>query len=267
MRRIWVCILAVTLLSSCQSYKKVIYVQDAGKAVDLSAAKQESLPAPVVKNGDQLMITVNTVSPEASASFNPPLVPDPAQSATQVNKTMSAPALLTYIVDANGEILFPILGRVKVAGMSKPQVEAAIHDRIYPKYVKEDPMVTLRFLSYKVAVLGEVARPGAVTTTGERITLFDALAQVGDLTIYGRRDNVLLIREDEKGKRETFRIDLTDGRLIDSPYYFLQQNDVVYVQPNKQKAHGASFGAGEQMTLSIIGSVVSVASLMIAVFK
>ena len=245
----------------------VIYVQDAGKAVDLSAAKQESQPAPVVKNGDQLMITVHTVSPEASASFNLPLQADPTRSSGQPNRMSSVSALQTYIVDANGEIVFPILGRVKLAGMSKPQVEAAIHDRIYPKYMKEDPMVTVRNLSFKVSVMGEVARPGVVSVSNERISIFEALTQAGDLTIYGKRDNVLLIREDAKGKRETYRLDLTDKGLIQSPYYFLQQNDVVYVQPNKQKARARYFGAGEQMTLSIIGSLVSVASLLIAVLK
>ncbi|WP_243348762.1 polysaccharide biosynthesis/export family protein [Parabacteroides sp. FAFU027] len=267
MKKVLLCLFVVLMLFSCESYKKVVYVQGAGKAAVLQDSLQLAPPSPVVKFGDQLMITVNTISPEAALPFNPPLVPDPSQLSSQPNKTSSVAALQTYIVDAAGEINFPVIGRIRVAGMTRSELESSIRDRIYPKYMKEDPMVTVRNLSFKVSVMGEVARPGVVSVSNERISIFEALTQAGDLTIYGKRDNVLLIREDAKGKRETYRLDLTDKGLIQSPYYFLQQNDVVYVQPNKQKARARYFGAGEQMTLSIIGSLVSVASLLIAVLK
>lgn len=263
MRRFYLTlIIVVSLFSSCKSYKKVVYVQDAGQAVSLSAEVQESVPAPMIKNGDQLMITINTPSPEAALPFNPPLVPDPTLAVSQPGRMNSQMALLTYLVDTQGEINFPVLGKIKVAGLDKNQLESLIRGQIYPRYLKENPMVTVRFMNFKVSVLGEVSRPGSFAVSNERISILDALSQAGDMTLYGRRDNVLLIREDAQGKRTNYRIDLTDKNLISSPYYFLQQNDVLYVQPNKQRARGSAFGAAETISISVVGTLISVVSLI-----
>lgn len=252
----------VSLFSSCKSYKKVVYVQEAGQAVSLSAAAQEGVPAPTIKNGDQLMITVNTPSPEAALPFNPSLIPDPTQLSGSNSRVTSTAALQNYLVDTKGEINFPVIGKMKVAGINKAELELLIRDKIYPRYLKEDPIVTVRYMNFKISVLGEVTRPGSISVTNERISIFDALSQAGDLSIYGRRENVLLIREDAEGKRTNYRINLTDKDLIQSPYYFLQQNDVIYVEPNKQKARNSAFGTAETMSVSVVGIFISVASLI-----
>lgn len=254
-------IVILLLFTSCGSSKRVTYLQQAGVSIDLSQSPLDSLPAPTIKNGDQLMITVNTTTPEASVMFNAPLVPDITQN-YRLNSTTSTAALQTYMVDTNGEIAFPVIGRLRVAGMNKKQLERMIHDRIFPRYMKEDPVITIRYINFKVSVLGEVNRPGAITAPNERISILDALSQAGDLTIYGRRDNVLLIREDARGKRINFRINLTDKNLITSQYYFLQQNDVIYVEPNKQRARGSAFGVAETLSISVVGTLISLASLI-----
>ncbi len=252
--------------TSCNSYKKVAYVQEAGVTVDLAANQQDALPAPVIKNGDQLMITVNTLTPEASLMFNAPLIPDVTQGGVST-RTATTAALQTYLVDTKGEIYFPVLGKLKVAGLDKLQLESLIYDKIYPRYTKEDPMVTVRYMNFKVSVLGEVTRPGSYSVSNERISILDALSQAGDLTIYGRRENVLLIREDAQGKRTNYRINLTDKNLIASPYYFLQQNDVIYVEPNKQKARNSAFGTAETLSISIVGTLISLAALIATLTK
>jgi len=260
-------LILLILFSSCGAYKRVVYVQSVGKPVDLSASKQITTPEIVFKNGDMLMITVSTVSPEASASFNPPLIADANQSVTEPNKMSFTSSLITYIVDINGEISFPVLGKIKVAGLKKSELEKFIKSSIYPRYIKEDPMIIVRLLNYRISVLGDVGRPGMYSFSNERITIFEALTNAGDLSVYGKRKDILLVREDGEGRRLTYRIDLTDPALIESSYYFLQQNDVIYVEPNGPKRRSSYFGVGESMTLGIIGTLLSVTSFMIAILR
>ena len=133
--------------------------------------------------------------------------------------------------------------------------------------MKEEPIITVRFANYKVSVLGEVNRPGAYQIDNEKVTIIDALATAGDLTIYGRRDNILLLRESENGTKTTYRIDLRDKRLIYSEFYYLEQNDVIYVQPNNPRARGSALGAAEAITVSVVGTLISLTSLIINVIK
>ncbi len=255
------------LLTACHSSKNVVYVQNAGVPIDLSKSILPSLPELVVKNGDMLMITVSTISPEASVPFNPPLISDPNRIAAAVSSTTSTPTPLSYLVDDRGYISFPVIGKVFVAGLSRIQIEELIKSSIYPRFLKEDPIITVRLTNYRISVLGEVSRPGVITTTNDRISIFEALALSGDMTIYGQRENVLLIREDMKGKRETYRVDLRDKNLIQSPYFYLQQNDVVYVQPNNVKTKSSAIGTGEYLIFSVIGSLISVTSLLISILR
>lgn len=147
--------------------------------------------------------------------------------------------------------------------MTKKEAEKKIYSLVYPKYLKEEPIVNIRFLNYKVAVLGEVARPGLYTSENEQMTLFDALASAGDLTIYGNRKNVLLVRENADGERSVRRIDLQDKDvLLNNDIYYLQQNDKIIVSPNKAKGNNSSFGTFESLALSGLSILISVIAII-----
>jgi polysaccharide export outer membrane protein len=172
--------------------------------------------------------------------------------------------LQNYIVDNAGNIEFPVLGTLHVAGLTRVQVQNLIKSKIYPQFLKEEPVINVRFQNYKISVLGEVARPGSFTATNEQCTLFDALAMAGDLTIYGKRENVMLIREYADGSKAVYRINLQDKDLVLNPQiYYLQQNDVLIIEPNKTKARAAGIGSSETFTISIISTLISVATLII----
>lgn len=254
-------IVSTLLLSSCKSYQKIVYFQEAGQTTNLAETHQDVYPEPIIKNGDLLMITVNTESPEAASAFNPPIISDPSEVKSP-SKMTSVGVLQSYLVDESGEITFPIIGKLKVAGLTRKQLETFIGDQTYPRFLKEKPMVVAKILNYTVSVLGEVNKPGTVQVENARISITKALSDAGDLTIYGRRDNVMLIREDQWGKRTTYRINLTDKNLITSPFYFLQQNDVIYVEPNQSKARSSMIGASESLSFTIVGTLISIVSLI-----
>jgi polysaccharide export outer membrane protein len=150
--------------------------------------------------------------------------------------------------------------------MTKNELSDYIEKQIYPRYMKEEPIINIRFANFKVSVLGEVIKPGICTIDNEQVSILEAIALAGDLTIYGRRDNILLIRENN-GKRVTVRIDLRDKRLIESPYYYLQQNDILYVQPNNPKSRSSALGVAETLSISVVGTLISLTSLFVTLFK
>jgi len=258
------------LLFSCNTIKEIAYLQDAGTPIDFKSGEQAIRPDAILKPGDLLIITVNSNTPEAAQPFNLPLIPGGeglnSYGISKANISGGA-GLQNYLVDIEGNINFPILGKIHVAGMKKNELTTLLKSKIYPFFMKEEPIITARFANYKISVLGEVNRPGAYNVDNEKLDLFEAIAMVGDLTIYGRRDNVLLIREDEKGKKTTYRIDLRDKRLLDSPYFYLQQNDVLYVQPNNPRSRGAALGAAEALSISVVGTLISLTSLIINIVK
>ena len=174
----------------------------------------------------------------------------------------------TYLVDNAGFINFPVVGQLKVGGMTKRECENYIRDKILPYMSKtENPIVTVKMASFKVAVGGEVKSPGVYTVDQEKISIIEALARAGDLTSYGRRENVLLMREDSTGKKTFHRINLNDANLVNSPYYYLQQNDYVYVEPNKVQAQNSAIGSSVTIWFSVLSVVTSVASLVVTVLK
>jgi len=251
--------------------KKIVYVQNAGSPVSYADTTKSKIPDPKLKVGDLLVITVNANTPEAAQPFNLPLVPNQGlnsydPSATTISSS-SGGGLQNYLIDTNGEITFPIIGKIKAVGMTKTALSDFIKDKIHPFYIKEDPIISIRYANYKVSVLGEVARPSVYTIQNEKINIFEAIALAGDLTIYGKRDNVLLIRENDNGKRETLRIDLRDERLINSAYYYLQQNDVLYIQPNKPKSRASGLSTAETVSISVIGTLISLTSLIVTLLK
>lgn len=261
-RILFILSIAFLSLSSCKSYKKIVYFQEAGQSISLAESQQDILPEPIIKNGDLLLITVNTESPDAALPFNPTLIPEITELKGSLVKTTTMATPQTYLVDGNGEIPFPIVGKLKVGGLTRSQLELFVKEQIYPRFLKENPMVVAKIINFNVSIMGEVARPGSIQVNNERITITSAIAQAGDLTIYGRRDNILLIREDQKGKRTGYRIDLTDKNLINSPFYFLQQNDVLYIEPNKTKSRTSVIGSAETLSFTIVGTLISIISLI-----
>ena len=254
-------VLLVALVSSCRAPKNVAYLQNSDY-VDLSS---EYLYDAKIMPKDILTITVNTVNPEAAAPFN--LTVSTALN-IQTRSTNSQPALQTYLVDNAGMIDFPVLGRLAVGGLTKSECEKFIHDKITPYLnANENPVVTVRMSSYSISVLGEVARPGSYQVSREKINILEALAQAGDLTIYGVRENVKLIRENAKGHKEIHTINLNDANLLTSPYYYLQQNDIVYVEPNKVKSRNSSIGQSTTLWISATSILISMASLLYNILK
>ena len=257
-------ILTLLLMSitSCQSTKNIAYIQNSDS---ISYDQSRFLYDAKIMPKDQLTITVNTVNPEASLPFNLLL-----QNAYTQGRTMSTTGgtLMPYLVDNDGYINFPVVGRLKVSGLTKSECESLLLDKIRPYMAEtENPVVTVRMSSYSVSVLGEVARPGSFQVGREKITILEALAQAGDLTIYGVRDKVKLIREDATGKKEIHTLDLTDANIVNSPYYYLQQNDIVYVEPNKVKAQNASVGSMTTLWFSATSILISLTSLIYNILK
>ena len=206
---------------------------------------------------DLLVITVNATDPLVAAPFN--LIVQTSIT-TSVFAT-SQPSLQQYLVDNDGMINFPVLGRLKVGNMTKREVEEMIREKLRP-YITEEPIVTVRMANYKISVLGEVAKPGTFTISNEKVNILEALSMAGDMTIYGVRDDVKLIREDEDGKREIIKLNLTNAAIVTSPYYYLKQNDIVYVKPNKMKAKNSDIGNTTSLWFTGTSILVSIASLL-----
>ena len=250
--------LCALLLSGCSSYKKVPYLQDA----DVVNNMQKSLhmyDAQIMPK-DLLTITVNTTDPEAAAPFNLTV-----QSSVNVARSTSLtqqPTLQQYLVSNEGTIDFPVLGRLQVSGLTKSEAENLIREKL-GTYLKEEPIVTVRMSNYKISVLGEVARPGMFTINNEKVNIFEALALAGDLTIWGQRDDVKLIREDAAGQRQIINLNLNKADIVASPYYYLQQNDILYVTPNKTRAKNSDIGQSTSLWFSATSILVSIANIIV----
>ena len=251
------------LLVSCTSYKSVPYLQNPdavnnyGKTIPLYDAK--------IMPKDLLSITVNTTDPQAAAPFNL-TVQTPINAAVTNITTTTQPALQQYLVNNVGEIDFPVIGRLQVGGLTKNKAEDLIREKLQP-YLKETPIVTVRMSNYKISVLGEVNKPGTFTVSNEKVNVLEALAMAGDMTVYGIRDDVRLVREDAQGKREIISLDLNNADVILSPYYYLQQNDIVYITPNKTKARNSDIGNSTTLWFSATSILVSIASLLATILR
>lgn len=257
-------LLALPLLFvGCTSYKNVPYLQN--PEVVNNSEKTLPLYDAKIMPKDLLSITVNTTDPKAATPFNL-TVQTPLNTALANINTTTQPTLQQYLVNNTGEIDFPVIGTLKVGGLTKDEAEDLIREKLKP-YLKEDPIVTVRMANYKISVLGEVARPGSFTISNEKVNVLEALAMAGDMTIYGVRDNVKLIREDVNGKREIINLNLNDASIITSPYYYLKQYDILYVTPNKTKAKNSDIGNSTTLWVSATSILVSVASLLVNILK
>lgn len=252
----------IMFVGSCSSSKHVAYFQNIDT---VSLAASRGLYDARIMPKDQLTITVQTSNPEASAPFNLSM---PGTAGVQGSLSRSSGSPQGYLVDNNGNINFPIVGTIHVAGKTKSECEAMIKEKVMPYLnARENPIVTVRMSSYRVTVIGEVESPGVIPVTTEKISIIEALASAGDLGIYGKRGNVLLIREDATGEKHAVRINLNDANILNSPYYYLQQNDILYVEPNAVKSKNSSIGASTSLWFSFVGIVTSVASLLVNVLR
>lgn len=252
--------LLLFLFTACQSYKKVPYLQDA--EVVLYRVQNEQLYDAKIMPKDLLTIVVSCTSPELAAPFNLTVATNGL-----VTTSISAQSVLQqYLVDNEGKVDFPVLGELKLGGLTKKQAEKMIIDKLKP-YIKETPIVTVRMVNYKISVIGEVARPGTFTISNEKVNLLEALAMAGDMTVYGLRNDIKLIREDANGKQEIIPLDLNKAETILSPYYWLQQNDIVYVTPNKAKARNSDIGNSTSLWFSATSILISIASLLYNILR
>jgi polysaccharide export outer membrane protein len=244
--------LLLLVSSSCVNTKKAVYFVDQGNA---SVPGTTSVPPVIIQSNDLLSISVNSRDKEATLLFNSFNV-----SGTSYSSSAGTNAQVNgYQVDTDGNIKVPFLGVIKAAGLTENALSDLITKQLIDKKLLIDPVVNVRHLNFKVTVLGEVAHPTVVTVPNGKISLLEALGLAGDLTIYAKRDNVLLIRE-EKGQKTTKRIDLNSSELFSSPYYYLQSNDVVYVEPNKAKVGSSSRG---QQLLPIVLSGLSFVAILV----
>lgn len=264
LKRLTLGVLLAFLLVSCQSYKKVPYLQDTALVNDTEQSVRQT--AVKVMPKDLLTIAVSCSTPELAAPFN--LVNSGTASGAE-GKVMAqgtSSALQQYLVDNQGNINFPVLGEIHVGGLTKLEIENLIIDKL-KVYLKEAPLVTVRIVNYRISVLGEVTKPGSFVVSNEKINLLEALAMAGDLTIYGMRDNVKLIRTGQDNKQEIITMDLNKAETVLSPYYQLQQNDIIYVTPNKTKAKNSDIGASTGLWFSGVSILVSLANLLITILR
>jgi polysaccharide export outer membrane protein len=237
-------------LTSCTSKKKIAYFQDVKN--DFSVMNYE----PTLQEDDVLMIVISSINPEVAAPYNLKTVI--VQSNSEVS--LAQERLQTYLIDQEGNIEFPILGKVHLAGLTRTEGVELIKKKLN-SHIK-DPVVNLRILNYKISVLGEVNKPGVYPLQSERITLLEAISLAGDLSIYGKRTDVLVIRED-KGVKTINKIDLTNSNFINSDFYYLNQNDVVYVEPNKTKVNSSIIGPNVAIGISAASLLVTILALTI----
>jgi polysaccharide export outer membrane protein len=245
------------LLTGCHSRENVVYIHNAserGTQVNPYAYSAQ------IKCDDQLNIIVNSQDPELAAPFNMTLT----QQAFTGGKTIASYSGGTpqaFWVDANGDIEYPTMGKIHVLGMTRNELADSIQNYLKNNNLILDAVVNITFQNYKISVIGEVTRPGQFSFTQDRISIFDAIALAGDLTIFGERDKVRLIRE-ENGGQTVYDIDLRDADLITSPYYYLHQNDVIYVEPNKSKATNREVSNLYTFGISLVSLAVTMATFI-----
>lgn len=254
-------VLLLLAFTSCTSYKKVPYLQNSRELASATAELHEAKIMP------QDLLTITVVCPEdptAAMAYN---LVAPADIANSGRNVLTAqPSLQNYIVGNDGTVRIPSIGVMKIAGLTLPEAEKAIYERV-KKSIISDVVVTVRFVDFKVSVLGEVTSPGTYTVKNGKINIFEALSMAKDMTIWGLRDNVKIVREDKDGNKNVYEVNLNDANIVNSPYYYLQQNDVVYVTPNESKAKNSDVGSSTSLWFSATSILVSLVSLLYNILK
>ena len=256
-------VMTIIMFASCGQVKDIAYFQD--KALD-HPEEIDRHGGIVIQPKDMISIVVSSRNPELSAMFNLPVVN--YQAGSETVSTGGQQRLLGYVVDNNGYIDFPVLGTMKVAGMTRWELSEYIKDTLLKKGYLNDAVVTVEFMNFKVSVLGEVNSPGTYTIEGDKVTVLQALSLAGDLTIFGKRENVTVIREQD-GERVFYNVDLCSVNMFSSPAYNLQQNDIIYVEPSEIRARQSTVDDKGLRTTSILVSsgslLVSIATLIVSI--
>lgn len=262
-----ICLAAAIASCGSKTYKNIDYLQNVLRdtTMSLNTNFNEGI---IVQPKDMISIVVTSRNPELSAMFN--LASVTYQAGSESGVSGGYQRIMGYSVDENGDIDFPILGKLHVAGLNRWGVAEVVKNELVKRNLLKDAVVTVEFLNFKISVVGEVSRPGTFNVTGDRINILEAISLAGDLTIYGKRDNVTVIRE-QNGKRQLYKIDLRDTELFKSPAYYLQQNDVVYVQPNKVRAGQSTINENSFRSVSfwttLSASLLSIANLIVTISK
>jgi polysaccharide export outer membrane protein len=277
------CAIVVILLSftlpSCLSTRQLTYMQGSFDTAQLSQIK---IPEATIRQGDLLSIVVYSDNPEATALFNQSVITVSSGGASTASSGASGaggagggtgsnagalgagnPTTPGYQVDEDGNIQFQGLGVLHVQGLTKAQLKDTLDSRLKNTYLK-NPYYSIRFLNYRFTMLGEVQHPGIFSIPGEHISMLEAIGLAGDLTLYGRRDNILVIRDNE-GKREWARLDLTKPQVMGSPYFYLQQDDVVYIEATKKKL--AANDASTTRTVTIVATIISTIAIVVSLLR
>ncbi|WP_293943110.1 MULTISPECIES: polysaccharide biosynthesis/export family protein [unclassified Sphingobacterium] len=243
--------LILIMFGSCGSRKNMVYLQPDSSQINTLYEQY----VPKIQINDILTVVVTAADPKVTTPFNP------VSSMTSGTLTQQTDMALrpTYTVNDEGDITLPMLGKVHVAGLTRVQAIEKLRIEL-AQYIK-DPGVNINFNNFRISVLGEVARPGSFTLPTERVTVLEALGMAGDLTIRGLRENIMLIRE-VNGQKTMHRLDLTQQNTLNSPYYYLAQNDVIYVEPNKAQINNSKLGANTNIIISIASLLITVISVL-----
>lgn len=253
-----VLVVAVMMFSGCTLTRHLTYFQNID-TVDIYS--QKMMPEVRVKPNDELTINVTSVTPEAAQPFNMN-----ASMGNMYNSGGSAATIYAYTVDHDGYINFPVLGKVMVQGLTRPEVEEKLTELIKPYFVEtENPVVKVRLSNFKVTVIGAIGTR-VLTVQNERMSIIEAIAQCGDLQTLGKRTNILLVRENAEGQKTTARFNINDANIFNSPYYFLQQNDIIYVEPHKMQARNADVSSYTFWT-PLTSLAISLSTFVISITK
>lgn len=240
------------LIIGCTNSRKAIYFNNLSDTTFTSAFVENQL---VIQKNDLISISVSSLNPDASMVFNTPNLP----TVTTTTANGSTTQMTGYLVSSEGVIQFPVLGTIRATGLTKKQLSDTLVKKLVTKKLLVDPIVSIRFLNFRVTVMGEVARPTVITVANERISLLEAIGLAGDLTIYAKRDNVLLIRE-ENGEKIIRRINLNSNEIFTSQFYYLKPNDIIYAEPNNAKITASS---NTRQILPIVLSALSFVAIIL----
>ena len=252
---LFVGVLFLLISISCASRKEIVYLQNSNIIPENNYEKY----APRIQNEDLITITVSAADLKATAPFNQ--INSYQATAASSNDLSFKP---TYLVDGNGEIDFPVLGKVKVSGLTRLEATNLMKTKLSQYIV--NPGVNLTFANFKITILGEVNKPGSYTLPQERVTIFDALGLAGDMTIHGVRSNVLIMRE-KNGEKKFERLNLLTDSVVNSPYFYLAQNDVIYVEPNNSQVRNSKFGQSTNVWISVTSLVITIVALVVTNLK
>lgn len=269
MKKLSLLFLFLCVLVSCSNYKDIPYFQNSDEFDGSTGAMLYDI---TIKPKDMLTIFVNSTDDDAVAQFNirdPRPIEEDDVAEGQVRTSRSSRGQIHhYLVDNNGEVEYPVLGHIKLSGLTVEQAADLIKTKIAPYLnAQTDYLVNVRIDNFEVSVMGEVKNPNTFSVTRNRLTILEALAMAGDMTIYGKRDNVKLLRELPNGEYEIHKLDLRDANVINSPYYYMQQRDVLYVEPNEVMAQNAKIGRTRQLWIRGASITIALGSLLYRVLS